>query len=53
MGGFGPPDDKGGVMFAQDFVVFDEAHEMPEVAGDHLGSGYKFMVPGNECSKNL
>ena len=35
--GFGPPDDKGGVMFAQDFVVFDEAHEMPEVAGDHLG----------------
>jgi len=35
--GFGPPDEKGGVMFAQDFVVFDEAHEMPEVAGDHLG----------------
>tara|TARA_B110000003_G_scaffold5983_1_gene6293 strand:- start:5449 stop:7512 length:2064 start_codon:yes stop_codon:yes gene_type:complete len=35
--GFGPPDDKGGVMFANDFVVFDEAHEMPDVAGDHLG----------------
>jgi ATP-dependent DNA helicase DinG len=35
--GFGPPDEKGGVMFANDFVVFDEAHEMPEVAGDHLG----------------
>ena len=35
--GFGPNDDKGGVMFANDFVIFDEAHEMPEVAGDHLG----------------
>ncbi len=35
--GFGPPDDKGGVMFANDFVIFDEAHEMPDVAGDHLG----------------
>jgi ATP-dependent DNA helicase DinG len=35
--GFGPSDDKGGVMFANDFVIFDEAHEMPEVAGDHLG----------------
>ena len=35
--GFGPPDDKGGVMFSDDFIVFDEAHEMPEVAGDHLG----------------
>ena len=37
--GFGPADDKGGVMFTNDFVVFDEAHEMPEVAGDHLGLG--------------
>ena len=35
--GFGPPDEKCGVMFANDFVIFDEAHEMPEVAGDHLG----------------
>jgi ATP-dependent DNA helicase DinG len=35
--GFGPPDDRGGVMFANDFVIFDEAHEMPDVAGDHLG----------------
>jgi len=35
--GFGPPDDKGGVMFSNDFVIFDEAHEIPEVAGDHLG----------------
>ena len=27
----------GGVMFANDFVIFDEAHEMPDVASDHLG----------------
>ena len=24
-------------MFADDFVIFDEAHEIPEVAGEHLG----------------
>ena len=35
--GFGPSDDKGGVMFANDFVIFDEAHEIPDVASEHLG----------------
>ncbi len=35
--GFGPGDDEGGVLFADDFIVFDEAHEMPDVASDHLG----------------
>ena len=35
--GYGPSDEEGGVMFADDFVIFDEAHEIPEVAGDHLG----------------
>ena len=37
--GFGPSDEKGGVMFSNDFVIFDEAHEIPDVAGDHLGLG--------------
>ena len=31
--GYGPSDEEGGVMFADDFVIFDEAHEIPEVAG--------------------
>ena len=35
--GFGPGDEEGGVLFADDFIVFDEAHEMPDVASDHLG----------------
>ncbi len=35
--GYGPPDDDSGIMFPDDFVVFDEAHEIPEVAGEHLG----------------
>lgn len=35
--GFGPGDEEGGVMFADDFVIFDEAHEMPDVASEHLG----------------
>ena len=35
--GFGPESEEGGVMFANDFVIFDEAHEMPDVASDHLG----------------
>jgi ATP-dependent DNA helicase DinG len=35
--GFGPDNDDGGVLFADDFIVFDEAHEMPDVASDHLG----------------
>ena len=24
-------------MFANDFVIFDEAHEIPDVASEHLG----------------
>ena len=35
--GFGPNDDEGGVLFPDDFIIFDEAHEMPDVASDHLG----------------
>jgi ATP-dependent DNA helicase DinG len=35
--GFGPGGEEGGVMFANDFVIFDEAHEMPYVASEHLG----------------
>ena len=35
--GFGPDNDDSGVLFADDFIVFDEAHEMPDVASDHLG----------------
>ncbi len=35
--GFGPRDDDEGVLFADDFVVFDEAHEMADVASEHLG----------------
>ena len=35
--GFGPEGDAGGVLFPDDFIVFDEAHEMPDVASDHLG----------------
>ena len=35
--GFGPEGDEGGVLFPDDFIVFDEAHEMPDVASDHLG----------------
>ena len=35
--GVGPIDDKPGVLFSDDFLVFDEAHEITEVATDHLG----------------
>ena len=35
--GFGPEDNEGGVLFPDDFIIFDEAHEMPDVASDHLG----------------
>ena len=35
--GFGPEEDEDGVIFSNDFVVFDEAHEMPDVASEHLG----------------
>ena len=35
--GFGPRDEEEGVLFADDFVVFDEAHEMIDVASEHLG----------------
>ena len=34
-------------MFADDFVIFDEAHEIPEVAGEHLGLS---MSSGPETS---
>jgi len=35
--GFGPRDEEEGVLFADDFVIFDEAHEMADVASEHLG----------------
>ena len=35
--GFGPRDEEEGVLFADDFVIFDEAHEMVDVASEHLG----------------
>jgi len=35
--GMGPDDEEDGVLFPSDFVVFDEAHEMADVASEHLG----------------
>jgi ATP-dependent DNA helicase DinG len=35
--GVGPKEEEDGVLFPGDFVIFDEAHEMPEVASEHLG----------------
>ncbi len=35
--GVGPSDDGSGILFSDDFLVFDEAHEITEVASDHLG----------------
>ena len=35
--GFSPPDGAEGVVFSDDFLIFDEAHEMNDVASDHLG----------------
>ena len=37
--GAAPSEDVPGVLFPRDFVVFDEAHEVPQVASDHLGLG--------------
>ncbi len=35
--GFVPNDEGAGILFADDFLVFDEAHEITDVASDHLG----------------
>ena len=35
--GIVPSEDDSGVLFPDDFVIFDEAHEIPDVASDHLG----------------
>ena len=35
--GFSPPEDTEGIVFADDFLIFDEAHEMNDVASEHLG----------------
>ena len=35
--GMGPSDDESGILFADDFLIFDEAHEIADVASDHLG----------------
>ena len=37
--GAAPGGDVPGVLFPNDFVVFDEGHETPAVASDHLGLG--------------
>ena len=37
MGAGAGPKEEDGVLFPGDFVIFDEAHEMPEVASEHLG----------------
>jgi len=35
--GFGPNNDKKGILHAGDFAVIDEAHTVPSVATEHLG----------------
>ena len=35
--GAGPSDERAGILFSDDFLVFDEAHEIADVASDHLG----------------
>ncbi len=35
--GMSPEEEESGILFPSDFVIFDEAHEMPEVASEHLG----------------
>ena len=35
--GIVPSEEDSGVLFPDDFVIFDEAHEIPDVASDHLG----------------
>ncbi|MDA7822889.1 ATP-dependent DNA helicase [Opitutales bacterium] len=35
--GAGPEGEEDGILFPNDFVIFDEAHEMPDVASEHLG----------------
>ena len=35
--GVGPTEESSGVLFADDFLVFDEAHEIIDVASEHLG----------------
>ena len=35
--GLCPKEEEQGTLFCDDFLVFDEAHEMAEVASDHLG----------------
>jgi ATP-dependent DNA helicase DinG len=39
--GAGPQDEGDGIIFPSDFVIFDEAHEMPEVASEHLGGSIR------------
>ena len=35
--GVGPNEESSGVLFTDDFLVFDEAHEIIDVASEHLG----------------
>ena len=49
--GFGPRDEDEGVLFADDFVVFDEAHEMPDVASEHLGLSISSWALENSIRK--
>ncbi len=36
--GIGPKTDTKGVLFPSDFVVLDEAHQIPKIATDHFGT---------------
>jgi ATP-dependent DNA helicase DinG len=36
--GMGPGQEADGILFANDFVVLDEAHQVPKVATDHFGT---------------
>ena len=35
--GIRPNEEESGILFADDFLVFDEAHEISDVASEHLG----------------
>ncbi len=36
--GMGPETETKGILFAEDFLVLDEAHQVPKVASDYFGS---------------
>ena len=44
--GVSPSNEADGVIFPNDFVIFDEAHEMIDEASEHLGDLHKFVGLG-------